>query len=257
MKKTDADRKQNLFDLFRGNHYALDDRFVIRDGKTHSCAIICPGGAYSMVCSFIEGVPIAKALNKKGISAFIVYYRVKRKAAFPNPQNDLARAVREILSKAKAYHVSMDDYSVWGASAGGHLVGSFGTSSMGYRRYNLPKPAALILTYPVITLEKDVTHEGTRNNLLGKNAPEKEAFLRSVHTNIDRNYPPTFIWCGDADSTVSPRNTKLMVTALKQHKIPYESHIYPGVEHGVGPGTGTVAEGWIDAAVDFWKGMDQ
>ena len=75
----DLDRKQTLKDVYRQNQYKLDDRFVLRDGKTHKCAIICPGGGYGMVCSFIEGTPIARRLNAMGISAFIVYYRVRKK----------------------------------------------------------------------------------------------------------------------------------------------------------------------------------
>lgn len=32
------------------------------DGKRHPFAVICSGGAYFMVCSYIEGVPVAKKL---------------------------------------------------------------------------------------------------------------------------------------------------------------------------------------------------
>lgn len=39
--------------------------------------------------------------------------------------------------------------------------------------------------------------------------------------------------------------------------IDTEFHIYEGLGHGFGLGTGTVAEGWIDDAVAFWeKQMD-
>ena len=37
------------------------------------------------------------------------------------------------------------------------------------------------------------------------------------------------------------------------HGIPTEFHHYPGLPHGFGLGTGTVAEGWLDEAVAFWK----
>lgn len=116
------DKMQSVKDVIRFNRYKLDDRFVINDGKPHKCAILVPGGGYSHVCSFVEGVPIAKELNKKGISAFIVYYRVRNKAIFSNPQNDLARAIKEIQDKKDLYHLDMENYSLWGSSAGGHLV---------------------------------------------------------------------------------------------------------------------------------------
>ena len=30
-------------------------------------------------------------------------------------------------------------------------------------------------------------------------------------------------------------------------------HVYEGLGHGFGIGTGTVAEGWVEDAIDFWK----
>ena len=108
-KNPNIDSKQSLKDIYRRNRYAIDGRFIIRDGKKHRCAIICPGGGYSCVCSFVEGVPFARALNDMGISALIVYYRVRGKAKFPNPQDDLARAVKEIHEKSEEYHLDMTD----------------------------------------------------------------------------------------------------------------------------------------------------
>ena len=34
--------------------------------------------------------------------------------------------------------------------------------------------------------------------------------------------------------------------------VPTEFHVYEGLGHGFGLGLGTVAEGWIDDAIDFW-----
>ena len=250
----DMDRSQSFRDVFlRQNRYALDDRFVLRDGKTHPFAVICPGGGYSIVCSFIEGTPVARRLNGLGISAFIVYYRVKKKARFPHPQEDLARAVREILGKAALYHVDPGNYSVWGFSAGGHLAASFGTESMGYVHFALPEPTAVVLSYPVISMDSMLTHGGTHDLLLGPHATLAMERAASVDEQVTAAYPPTYLWCGEADSTVSPENTKRMAAALKANSIPFCCEIFPGVDHGVGPGTGSAAEGWIEHAVEFWK----
>ena len=35
--------------------------------------------------------------------------------------------------------------------------------------------------------------------------------------------------------------------------IDTEFHKYPGLSHGFGLGTGTVAEGWIEDAIAFWE----
>ena len=251
----DFERSQFLRDIFFAKkEYKLVDDYVIRDGKTHPCAIVVPGGGYQSVCSFIEGIPFAKRLNALGISVFIVYYRVGKNAAFPNPQDDLARAVKEILKRKDEYKVDMNNYSVWGSSAGGHLVASFGTKSMGYEKYGLPKPGTLVLVYPVISMDKSITHMGSRENLLGKNPPESLVNDTSIELQVTPSYPRTFIWCGTADTVVDPENTRRMAAALEEAGVPYQCEIYPEVGHGVGPATGTNAEGWINKAVDYWLG---
>lgn len=252
-RPVDVDVRQSVKDMFfTSNKYRLDDRFVIRDGKKHPFAILVPGGGYYMVCSFIEGVPIARKLNQQGISAFVVYYRAKNKAAFPAPMDDLAAAVKEIFSKAEKYGLDTENYAVWGASAGGHLAAAFGTEHMGYAKYQLPKPGALVLAYPVITMEREKTHMGSHDNLLGKDADKKMEAFTSVEQHVTNAYPKTFIWCSDDDNVVDPDNTRDMVSALRQAGVPVKSTIYHGVAHGVGPGTGTVAENWINEAVSFW-----
>lgn len=253
----DLDRKQSYKDLFRPNHYQLDDRFVLRDGKKHPFAVVCPGGGYSMVCSCIEGTPIARKLNEKGISVFIVYYRVRKKARFPYPQEDLAKAVRDILQHAEEYSVEAGHYSVWGFSAGGHLAASFGTESIGYVKYGLPKPGAIILSYPVITMDPELTHMVTHDNHLGKHAIRSQEIAVSIDEQVTDVYPPCYIWCGEADTTVSPENSRRMAAALEEKGIPMCFESFPGVNHGIGPGSGTAAGGWIDRAVDFWLNQSE
>lgn len=244
-------KMQAIVDFWRFNQYGLTE-YVIRDGKKHPFAVICPGGGYGMVCSFIEGVPYAKKLNEMGYSAFVVHYRIKKKAKFPAPLDDLARAVKDILARAEELNLDAEGYSVWGSSAGGHLAASFGTEVMGYPKYNLPKPGTLVLTYPVITMGKK-THLGSRNNLLGKNVDEEMIHMASVEHQITSAYPPTFLWCGDADQTVDPDNSRMMETALKEKKLPCQFVEYPGVDHGAGLGEGLSCEGWIEKAVAFWE----
>lgn len=253
----DLDQKQVFYDLHRLNRYRLDDRFVLRDGKTHPFAVVCPGGGYGVICSFIEGTPVARKLNALGISVFIVYYRVRRRARFPHPQDDLARAVREILGRAEEYRLETENYSVWGASAGGHLVASFGTETMGWKKYGLPKPGALVLLYPVISMDPALTHMGTHDNLLGKKATPAMEQATSIEKQVTAAYPPCYLWCGDADKLVSPDNTRRMAAALERAGVPFRCEIFPGIDHGGGPGTGTVAEGWIDRAAAFWRGQKE
>ena len=256
MKK---DRVQMTKDFFRSyihNAYKLDDRFVIRDGKKHPLAIICPGGAYSVVCNFIEGIPFATKLNEYGISAINLYYHVKGKAKYPMPLDDLARAVREIGEKAEEYGVDMDHYSIWGSSAGGHLAGCFGTDELGYAKYGLPKPECLVLIYPVITMHKDITNYRSRKYFIGEDASEELESMVSVDEHVTADFPRTFLWCGSEDKSVPPVNCNMMDEALKKNGIDHKFILYPGVEHGVGLADDIAAARWLPEAVAFWQGKE-
>lgn len=175
--------------------------------------------------------------------SFILYYRVKSKAHFPAPMDDLAHAVEEVFQQSVKYHIDKTNFSI---------AASFGTDTMGYKKYNLPKPNAIVLAYPVITMDPTYTHKMSHDSLLGENATKEDEDMASIEKNVTSEYPPTFVWCGENDSTVSPENTRMMGNALENADVPHEMNIFPDAQHGVGPGTGTSAEGWINKTVDFW-----
>lgn len=250
MKRSIPIRIREFCNTYRKNEYALKP-YLVRDGKTHPVAIICPGGGYRRVCSFIEGYPYAKKLNQMGIHAFVVFYRVRNLAVFPNPQDDLAQAVKEIFTHQEDWKLDLRGYSVWGSSAGGHLAASFGTEIIGYMKYGLPKPASLVLVYPVITMGEN-THKGSKNYHIGAYASQKYMDLTSIEKNITKNYPPVYLWWGEQDQTVDPINSKMMLDALNKNHIPCECCAYPNTGHGVGIGEGLPCEGWFENAVSFW-----
>lgn len=251
MKPSLGSRIREYFDTNRENVYQIKP-YLLKDGKKHPVAIICPGGGYRRVCSFIEGHPYAKKLNAMGYHAVVVYYRVNVLARYPAPQDDLARAVREVHAKAAQWNLDMRAYSVWGSSAGGHLAASFGTKNMGYEHYDLPKPGALILTYPVVTMGEKA-HPGSRRFLIGENPSEETILFTSIERQVDSDYPPTFLWWGDCDGTVDPDNSRMLQEALEENKVSCICMEYPGVDHGIGIGKGLACEGWFEKAVDFWE----
>ena len=73
--RIDLDKRQTLRDVYRPNRYALDTRFVLRDGGTHPFAVICPGGAYQ-ICGEKEGEPAALQFAAMGYHAFVLRYSV-------------------------------------------------------------------------------------------------------------------------------------------------------------------------------------
>lgn len=243
---TFSEMTQAAYDFWRPNRYKLKP-YLVNDGEKHPFALICPGGGYSMVCSFVEGRPFAEALNKRGYHAFVLYYRVKRKARYPAPQDDLERAIREIFDHAEDWKLDTHNWSLWGSSAGGHLAASFCTEERG-----VPKPGTLILSYPVITMGEK-THRGSRDTLLGKDADPVLVERLSVERRITGDYPPAYVWNGTADATVDPVNSRILEAALERAGVAHLAEQFEGVGHGVGLAKGTCAEPWFEHAVAFWE----
>lgn len=232
------------YDFFRSNKYELIP-YLIEDDKKHPFVIICPGGGYAMVCSHKEGEPIAQELNKRGYHAFVVYYRVRKKAKYPHPQEDLKQAIETVFSHADEWNLDISNWSLWGSSAGGHLV-----ASMFIEDWNVPKPTALVLIYPVVTLG-EYTHLGTKKNLLG-NKPSKEMIDKvSIHLHIDKDFPRTYFWNGTKDKSVNPINSDLLEEAFKKAGVIYKRDVFLDVGHGVGLAKGTNAESWFNKALEF------
>ncbi len=219
-----------------------------RNRGSNKVAIIIPGGGYSNVCSFSEGWPIAQELFERGYNCFVLYYRVFPNAYMPNPIEDVARLVKRI--KENYPDLDLNGYLMLGFSAGGHLAGIWATKQ-GYPRYNLPKPKFLSLTYPVIdlSLKKGVT----RANCLGENCSEEEVKKYSVHTNVDENYPETYLWQGRNDQCISFENSLIMDKALTENNVKHKYVVYDDTCHGFGVGKGTCAEGWIDDMLKFFN----
>ncbi len=236
-------------DFYKPNRLSIK-KFTIKDDKKHPFAIICPGGGYYMNCAFVEGDDYAKELNKLGINCFVIYYRVRKKAYFPNPVDDVAKALRYLLDNKEKYNLE-DNYVIVGSSAGGHLVGMFSREDIGYKKYNLPKPGATILVYPVVTL-CNLTHEGTKNYILGKNNNEKMVNLLSLEKNITKDFPKTYFFCGKNDNVVNPIGCMKLKEAFDEKGVEYIFHYYDNLPHGVGIAKGTEAENWITEAVNFW-----
>jgi len=235
-------------DFYRPNEYSLEE-YIIKDDKTHPFVLIIPGGGYGIVCSFVEGMPIAKEWNKKGYNAFVLFYHVRKKAKYPAPLEDCVKAVKEITDNKDKYHVT-DEYIIMGSSAGGHLTGMYLREDIGYKKHSLPKPKAAILVYPVVSLN-DPTHVGTRTYILGKNHTKEEKDFLSLDKHITEDFPPTYFWCGDKDDVVDPIHAVELDKIMTEKGIKHQFHLFHDVGHGVGLAKGTNAETWFEEANNF------
>jgi len=211
-----------------------------------AAVVVCPGGGYGNLAMDHEGKQVAEFLNNQGIHAFVLKYRLANKERpgplHPAPLADAQRAIRLVRAKAADYGIDPKRIGIWGFSAGGHLASSAGTHfDAGLAEGDAIdktscRPDFLILAYPVITMEAGVTHNGTRNNLIGPKPDDKLIELYSNEKQVTKETPPTFIFHTNADTSVVPENAVRFYLACKKAGVPVELHIYEKGRHGIGLG---------------------
>jgi acetyl esterase/lipase len=101
-------------------------------GKGNGTAVlICPGGGYGALAISHEGGEVATWLNKLGITAFVLHYRLPHESIMVDksigPLQDAQRAMRIIRQRAKEWNLDPDKVGVLGFSAGGHLASTLST----------------------------------------------------------------------------------------------------------------------------------
>jgi len=117
-----------------------------------------------------------------------------------------------------------------GFSAGGHLASTVGT----HFRTKGQRPAFMILGYPVVTMGKELTHMGSRFNLLGKNPTDKLVAYYSNELQVTKNTPTTFVVHAVDDKTVPIANSEQLLNALKENNVPVELKVFDEGGHGFG-----------------------
>src|ERR1700730_1982623 len=91
------------------------------DKATGTAVVVCPGGGYAALAEH-EAKPPAELLNKLGVAAFVLKYRLAPRYHHPAPMQDAQRALRTVRAKAKDYGVDPKKIGIWGFSAGGALA---------------------------------------------------------------------------------------------------------------------------------------
>jgi len=245
-----VDDHQDVFHHFLKKDVAIFN-YVI--GRNKPFALILPGGAYSDVCSMVEGFAIAEELNKLGYNAFIGIYSVGMAARFRGPLDDVNEILTYIINHAEKWQIDVSNYMMIGFSAGAHLAASFCTKYWGYDYYHSPKPQKLILGYPVIDAGS-YAHEPSIKRLLIKGEPLKNYSIQNL---IDKNYPMTYLFQAEHDKIVSPMNTKIMADALEKIGVPVKVKLYPGNSHGFASRKLLTNDSWLYDALDFFEGFEK
>lgn len=225
LKKEVLKGNKVFYDIYTETEMAADPAkrdtglFFFRGEEGAPFAICNAGGGFVYVGAMQDSFPHALEISKRGYNAFALIYRPGADTAL----EDLARAISFIFSHSEELGVDTKGYSLWGGSAGGRMaawMGSYGPKTFGGD--DLPRPDAVIMQY-------------------------------TGHSDYTPYDPPTFACVGDRDGIANWHTMEMRINALSSFGIPTEFHHYPGLSHGFGVGKGTIAEGWVDQAVDFWK----
>lgn len=212
------------------------------DKASGAAVVICPGGGYGGLAMEKEGLEVAKWMQARGIAGVVLRYRCGGgKNQQPVPLQDAQRAIRLVKSHAKEWHIDPERVGILGFSAGGHLASTAATmfdegdaSATDEIDRLSSRPAFAVLVYPVISMERGVTHGGSRQNLLGGDADEKLVEHWSSDKQVSDKTPPTFLIHASDDEAVPVKNSLLFYEALVAHKIPAELHVYEAGGHGFG-----------------------
>jgi len=210
------------------------------DKASGAAIVVCPGGGYGGLAAH-EGEDYALYLKQQGVAAFVLKYRLgSRGYRHPVMLHDAQRAIRLVRARAEEWKVDPKRVGIMGSSAGGHLAstavthfdaGNPGADDLVERQSS--RPDIGILCYPVITMG-EFTHQGSKNNLLGKEPGDDLVKLLSNELQITKDTPPCFIWHTWEDSAVKVENTLLFAAALRKAGVPFDLHVYEKGRHGIG-----------------------
>ncbi len=213
---------------------------------TGEALLVIPGGAYWFVSSANEGVELAQRMVTYGVTVCVLTYRLPGegwKNRSDVPLQDAQRAMRLMRSRASQLGIDAKKVGVLGFSAGGHLAATLATQHS-ERTYDPvdsvdeldPRPTAAGLIYPVVTMEKPLTHEKSRELLLGESPTEEEVVHRSAERHVSSDTPPTFIAHAFDDEAVPVDNSLRFMNAMRAAQRPVEAHLLQEGGHAFGVG---------------------
>ncbi len=198
--------------------------------------LVLGGGGYEYV-SDREKEPIALYYLSQGFNVFVLEYSVAP-ITFPSALIEACMAMAYIRENANELYVDENHVAGIGFSAGGHLLGTLSTmfdcdevKSVLGDKYKLCRPDAIVFCYPVVSSDKNITHQGSIDSLCA--GDEKIIERVSIDKNITKNSPPAFIWATVEDACVPVENTFELALAYKKVGVPFELHVFETGRHGM------------------------
>ncbi|HEV2621925.1 MAG TPA: alpha/beta hydrolase [Frateuria sp.] len=194
---------------------------------TGTGVIVAPGGACLALTMDLEGTSVARWLQRQGIAAFVLKYRIQRKQQQGIPADlDLRQACREGMADGiQAVRRVRQNAAAWGVSP--HRIGFLGFSA-----------GAMIAS----------------GALLQADAAARPDFAALIYgapfgtlPSIPRTLPPVFMAWAQDDDQARAAASRFYDALLAAGQRP-EAHIYANGGHGFGlRRQGASSDHWIDA----------
>ena len=221
-----VDEKPVIKGWINGDEYTEATLTIYPAKNPNGQAIVaCPGGGYAGIATTHEGHDMAAWFNTQGITYAVLHYRMPY-GKHEIPLSDAHQAIRYMRKNAEKWGI--EQLGIMGSSAGGHLASTAATHFTEETR-----PDFQILFYPVVTMT-DYTHQGSKDNLLGKNPSEELVKLYSNELQVTEQTPPAFIMHSSNDDAVPVLNSINYYLALCKHGVWSSMHLYPIGGHGWG-----------------------
>ncbi len=199
--------------------------------------VVIPGGGHRMLVWINEGVGPAKMLNRYGVTAFVLKYRLSREAGSTytiagDAAADARRAIRWVRAHAAEYGVDPHRVGVMGFSAGGELVSLVADN---------PAPA----TPPMDALDRVSARPDFQ--VLVYPGP-----LGTPGKAVE-GAPPAFITAGSIDPCCATPALELY-DQLRHAHVTAELHLYADTDHAFNLGGHSERisiQHWPDRLLDF------
>lgn len=209
-----------------------------KEMATGAAVVICPGGGHRELVFRAEGVEAAQHLQKLGVAAFVLKYRLGREEGSPyqiqtHARQDGERAVRLIRSRAAEWGIHPERIGMIGFSAGGEVVSmvAHGDSSEKPDTSDTvndvsSRPDFIVMIYP---------------GPLG------------IPDAISSEAPPAFLLVANDDRGASGSIVRLL-QKYREARVPVEAHVLAKGGHGFNMGNRSklvTVRGWPDRLTDW------